>query len=58
MQRFSTIKEIELLNAGPVVGHALGADLPVKDLGVKGLGPVNIYNGDGEPAQLAVTFLL
>lgn len=54
MQRFSAIEVMELFDAGPIAGDGFGADVPVEYLGVKGLGPVDVYNGDGEPAHLAV----
>lgn len=54
MQCFSTVEAMELLNAGPIAGDGLGADLPVEYLGIKRLGPVDVYNGHGEPAHLTV----
>lgn len=54
MQCFSATEAMELLDAGPIAGDGLGADLPVEYLSIKGLGPVDAYNGHGEPAHLAV----
>lgn len=58
MQRIAAVEEIQLFDAGSLVRDAVGADVPGKDLRVKGHGPLNVDDRDGEPTHLTVTFLL
>lgn len=58
IQGSATVEKVEFLDTGPPVRNAVGADLPGEDFGIKGPGPFNVYDWDGEPAQLTVAFLL
>lgn len=58
IQGLAAVEKVEFFDAGPPVRNAVGADLPAEDFGIKGTGPFDVYDWDGEPAQLAVTFLL
>lgn len=58
IQSLAPVEKVEFFHAGPPVRNAVGADLPAEDFSIKGRGPFDVYDWDGEPAQLAVAFLL
>lgn len=58
IQGLAPVEKVEFFHAGPPVRNAVGADLPAEDFSIKGRGPFDVYDWDGEPAQLAVAFLL
>lgn len=50
IQGLAAVEKVEFLDAGPPVRNAVGADLPIEDFSIKGRGPFDVYDWDGEPA--------